>query len=311
MIYTLTLNPALDKEYTVSQIQFNEVLRTSRMRVDFGGKGFNVSRMLAVLGVPSTAVGLVGGASGMQLREGLEAAGIPTDFVQVRGETRTNVSIIEEGLSRYIKINETGPIISPGELDALMAIIRNHASAGDCWVLSGSLPPGVPADMYAKIIHLVQSNGARAVLDSSGEPLRLGCLASPYLVKPNISEASQITSLPAETPDQILRLVKQFHGMGVKIIVISAGKNGAYCSDGKSMYFGQSPRITEKNPIGAGDAMLAGALWSLGKEEMLSEALRWGLACGAAAANMEGTGVPPKQIVQALYSKIHVKTILR
>lgn len=301
MIYTLTLNPAVDKEYMVPRLLMDEVLRASETRVDHGGKGFNVSRMLATLGTPSTAVGLVGGHTGDLLREGLEDAGIFTDLVNVNGETRTNISIVDEALSHHIKVNEAGPIVSEIEMAALIAKITNLVKEGDYWVLAGSLPPGAPNDIYARIITIVQEGGARALLDTSGEPLRLGCQAGPYLAKPNASEASQITGKPSGTVVEMAQITPELHIMGVKIAVISAGKKGAILSDGEAQWFGHAPSIKEHNPIGAGDAMVAGMVWKLSQGEKPSTALRWGLACGASAASQPGTGMASKAIIEKLF----------
>ena len=111
MIYTLTLNPAVDRELTVPAVEFDSVLRATESRVDFGGKGFNVSRMLKSMQVPSTAIGYVGGKAGDLLEEGLQSLGIGTDFVRVPGETRTNISIVTQSSGHYIKVNEKGPSV--------------------------------------------------------------------------------------------------------------------------------------------------------------------------------------------------------
>jgi 1-phosphofructokinase family hexose kinase len=309
MIYTLTLNPAVDKEYTVPRLVIDEVLRASEVRVDHGGKGFNVSRMLAALGTPSTAVGLVGGHTGDLLCDGLEDAGIYTDFVNVNGETRTNISIVDENLVHHIKVNESGPLVSEDEINTLIIKISNLVKSGDYWVLAGSLPPGAPKDIYAQIIRIVQKGGARAILDSSGEPLLLGCQAGPYLAKPNASEASQVTGKPAETLFDMARLTPELHSMGVKVVVISAGKKGALLSDGNKQWFGHTPVIEEHNPIGAGDAMVAGLVWKLAKCEEPSIALRWGLACGAAAASQPGTGMASKEIIESLFPKTRLEIV--
>ncbi len=144
MIYTLTLNPALDRELTVPALALDTVLRASESRVDCGGKGFNVSRMLASLGAQSVALGFAGGHTGAMLRDGLAALGIATDFVWITGETRTNVSIIVGDEGHHIKVNEAGPTVSADELAALAQRVRELARAGDWWVLAGSLPPGCP-----------------------------------------------------------------------------------------------------------------------------------------------------------------------
>jgi 1-phosphofructokinase family hexose kinase len=309
MIYTLTLNPAIDKEYTVTRLAFDEVMRASETRVDHGGKGFNVSRVLAALGTSSTAIGFIGGHNGVLLREGLEKVGIHTDFINVHGETRTNISIVESFGKHHLKLNEPGPIVSEDEIKALFFKISNLVKPGDYWVLSGSLPPGAPDDIYAKIIQVVQENGAIAILDSSGAPLRLGCLAKPYLVKPNANEASQLTGKPTDSLDDLNIIASEIHSMSVEVVVISAGKKGALLSDGNELWFGLAPTVKEHNPVGAGDAMVAGFVWQLAQGEQLSTALHWGLACGAAAASQSGTGMATREIINDLFSKTSVEFV--
>jgi 1-phosphofructokinase family hexose kinase len=203
MIYTLTLNPAVDRELTVPAMEFDAVLRAAESRVDFGGKGFNVSRLLKNLDTPSTAVGFLGGRSGELLQDGLRGLGIGADFVWIPGETRTNISIVTEPPSHYIKVNEKGPPVEQEKQDELLAKIDSIASPGDWWVLAGSLPPCVGNDFYAQIVKVLNRHGAKAVLDTTGETLRLGCAEHPYLVKPNAEEAGTLTGFPVETLAQI------------------------------------------------------------------------------------------------------------
>src|SRR6185503_3991113 len=150
MIYTLTLNPAVDRELTVPTMEFDSVLRASESRVDFGGKGFNVSRLLGGMGAASTAVGFLGGRAGELLQDGLQSLGIGTDFVWVPGETRTNVSIVTESHNHYIKVNEKGPLVDDAKQQELLDKIDSLAQSDDWWVLAGSLPPGLPNDIYAR-----------------------------------------------------------------------------------------------------------------------------------------------------------------
>jgi fructose-1-phosphate kinase PfkB-like protein len=144
MIYTLTLNPCLDRELTVPALEFDSVLRAAKARVDFGGKGFNVSRLLRGLGAPSTAMGFVGGKAGETLDAGLRALGVDTDFVWIPGETRPNVSIVTPAGGHYLKVNEPGPAVEPAKQQELLDKIARQTRADDWWVLAGSLPPGVP-----------------------------------------------------------------------------------------------------------------------------------------------------------------------
>lgn len=309
MLYTVTLNPGVDRELTVPEIEFNTVLRASEGRVDFGGKGFNVSRLLKSLGVESVALGFVGGKSGELLRDGLQSLGIGTDFTWIAGETRTNVSIVSTGQKRYVKVNEPGPTVSPGEQQALLDKIRGLARQGDWWVLAGSLPPGVPDTIYAEIVSSVQDRGGRAILDSSGSPLRHGCLACPYLVKPNAYEAQALTGLPVESLAQVRLAAAAIRDLGPGQVVVSLGKEGALLYTEGRAWMARSPSIEERNPIGAGDALVGGLVYGLQAGFDLAEALRWGVACGAATASLSGTAVGDRELVETLLDRVQIEPI--
>jgi len=305
MIYTLSLNPALDVELTVPELRFDTVLRSGGSRVDPGGKGFNVSRALKALGVESIALGLVGGRAGEQLVEELAAQGITGRFVRVAGETRTNFSVVDRAHAHSFKVNQPGPTASPQEQAALLAEIERLAAPGDWWVLSGSLPPGVPATFYAEIIRLVQAVRGRAARDSSGEALRLGCAAGPALIKPNLEEARELlrrTELSlAERPE--------IHALGARRVLVSMGEAGAVLSDGRKTWLAESPRVQARNPIGAGDALIAGAIWALSRGEPPDAALAWGVACGAAAAGLDGTAAGDFETVSALRNQVRPRRL--
>jgi 1-phosphofructokinase family hexose kinase len=307
MIYTVTLNPAVDKEMVVPELAFDAVLRASETRLDFGGKGFNVSRMLQSLGGASVALGFAGGKSGQLLRDGLEALGIATDFVWVGGETRTNVSVVTEPASHYLKVNEPGPTISAAELAQLRQKVRDLARPDDWWVLAGSLPPGVETAVYAHLIQDIQNAGGRVILDTSGEALGLGCAARPFLAKPNDVEAHQLTGLPVETPAQIAAAAQAIQAQGVGNVVVSLGKAGALLVEETAVWQAISPTIQERNPIGAGDSMVGGLVYALSQGYPVAEALRWGIACGAATASMPGTAVGERPLVEQLLAKVLIR----
>ncbi len=279
MIYTVTLNPALDRELIVPALAHDTVLRATTSRADVGGKGFNVSRMVAALGGQSVALGFAGGKTGEMLQSKLDAAGIATDFTWIDGETRTNTSIVSAENGQYIKANESGPTISEAALSQLLAQVAALATPGDDWVLAGSLPPGVPVAIYGMLIETIQAAGGRVILDASGEALRLGLAARPFLAKPNDEEAMALTgaATPAEAADAV-------RAMGVHNVVVSLGKHGALICDSTGLTDIASIAITQKNPIGAGDAMVGGIVHSLSTGLPLPQAVRWGMACGAAAA---------------------------
>jgi 1-phosphofructokinase family hexose kinase len=309
MIYTMTLNPAVDRELTVPQIEFDSVLRADQYRVDYGGKGFNVSRLLKSLGTSSVALGFAGGRSGELLRDGLQSLGIDTDFIWIEGETRTNVSIVSTSQNRYVKANEPGPTISPTETEELLEKVRSLSRPGDWWVLAGSLPPGVPATIYADIIQIVQSGGARVILDTSGEALIHGCHAGPYLVKPNAFEAHKLTGLPVDSLDQIIAAAQAVREVGTQVVVVSMGKDGAMLVEDERVWIAKSPKIEERNPIGAGDSMVGGLVWGLNAGLELHDALCWGVACGAAAASLSGTGVGSRDLVESLHARVSIEPL--
>ena len=304
MIYTVTLNPAVDRELTVPDLAFNSVLRATAWQVDCGGKGFNVSRMLMSLGEPSVALGFAGGRSGELLRDGLTALGIKTDCIWVEGETRTNVSIVSETRDNYIKANEPGPTISAGDQGRLLAQVKKLAQAGDWWVLAGSLPPGVPTTFYADMLAILNEAGANTILDTSGDALQHGCVGRPFLAKPNEVELGKLTGLPVTTEAEMVTAVRAMQKRGVEHVVVSMGKAGALLVEGEHAKLVASPKIEERNPIGAGDSMVGGLVWGLSQGYSVAEALRWGIACGAATASLSGTAVGSRELVEALLSLV-------
>ena len=306
MIYTITLNPALDRELTVPEIHFDDVLRATALRIDYGGKGFNVSRALRKLGRKTVALGFVGGSAGHKISFGLTDLGIATDFVDINGETRTNISIVSERAARYIKVNESGPVITLAEQEELLAKVEDLARAEDWWVLSGSLPRGVPDTFYADIIERVQREGGKAVVDTSGASLARACEARPFLVKPNAFEAEELTGIPVTSPADAEAALAAIHQLGVARVFITFGKDGALLSDGRHRWLATSPAIEESNPIGAGDSAVAGLMWGLSSDLPLPEALCWGVACGAAAASLPGTAVGDYTLVSSLFENVDV-----
>jgi 1-phosphofructokinase family hexose kinase len=309
MIYTLTLNPAVDRELTVPAMEFDSVLRASESRVDFGGKGFNVSHLLKSMGASSTAVGFLGGRAGELLQDGLQSLGIGTDFVWVPGETRTNVSIVTQSHEHYIKVNEKGPLVDEAKQEELLNKIDSASKPGDWWVLSGSLPPGVRNDFYASVLHVLDKHGAHGILDTSGESLKLGCAAKPYLVKPNADEAHVLTGLPMDTPSEIAAAAAEIRRLGAQNIVVSMGKAGALLNTAEGTWLTHSPKITEKNPIGAGDSMVGGLIWALTQGLPLKEALGWGVASGAATASLPGTEVGSRPRIEKLFAQVNYERL--
>ena len=325
MIYTVTLNPSLDRTLTVPRIVYDEMVRATASRVDWGGKGFNVSRVLQSLGAESVAMGFAGGATGTMLERGLRSLGIATDLVPLSGETRTNTVVIESATGRYVKVNEPGPTVQPDEqaalLDRIRGCLRDPDPRGDLWVLSGSQPPGLPDGFYAGLVEMVQASGARVLLDASGEPLRLGCAAAPFLVKPNVAEAFGYVGVAGPMasgfgPEGValadataLGLTYPFLELGIELVALSLGAGGLLLASSGRAVRARPPGIQACCPVGAGDALLAAVAWALERDLPLEEIARWGVAAGTAAAMSEGVAIVTRAEVQALYEEVTTRAV--
>jgi len=304
LIVTVTPNPVVDRTLTVAEIVLNEMARAIEIREDWGGKGFNVSRALKALGTESLAMGFAGGTTGAKLEAGLRGLGIDTDLVPVAGETRTNIVITNRKGTEYVKVNEPGPTVSATELAAFFERVPRVARPGDLWGLCGSLPPGVPVDFYAQLIHLLHEHGVQALLDTSGEPLRLGLAARPYAAKPNLPEVEAWLGHPVATDLALAEAVDNLLELGISLVALSLGANGLMLATEATQAWIKPPQVAAPNPVGAGDALVAGLLWALSEGLPLAEVAAWGVAAGTAAAMQEGVSVGTWGDVKAIHDQV-------
>lgn len=309
MIYTLTLNPAVDWELQIEHFELNSVSRAKQSRSDCGGKGFNVSRMLRNLNTDSIAMGFVGGVNGQRLDSGLQEQGVTTDFTWIQGETRTNVSIVAVDNAEHIKVNEPGPVVTAIEVDELIRQVERVLAPGDWWIMGGSLPIGVDTDIYAQLIERIQQAGAHAILDSSGEALLQGCKACPTMVKPNLEEALQLVGITNGDVDTMRESAGKILELGPENLVVSLGKEGAMLVANQGMEMIHTPEIIERNPIGAGDSLVAGVVWRLSQGESYEDAICYGVACGAATASKSGTELGSYDDVMSLVKRCNREAI--
>ena len=309
-IYTVSVNPAIDLFLDVPEVIFDEVLRATAVRRVWAGKGFNVSRAVQRLGGASVAMGFVGGYAGMAIRAGLEAEGIPTDFVAVDDETRTNVMVVDQRTGRHIKVNQAGAPVPAAAQDALLASVRRHLAAGDLWVLTGSLAPGLDAAFYAELIKLIHAAGAFAVLDSSGAALRHGCAARPDLVKPNTVEARDLTGQAVTSVENARRAVAAFHATGAQRVALSMGADGLIYSDGTTAVHIAPPLLQVRTAVGAGDALLGGLVWALTQGMAAVDVACWGVATGAVYAQDDALPIAAQPAVRQMIERLQV-TVLK
>jgi len=276
MIITLTPNPSVDRTLRVPQLSFNEVLRASDVRVDWGGKGFNVSRALRILDQETLALAWVGGGTGKMLQHGLNQLEIKTDFVWVDDETRINTVAQEESGEWYIRLNEPGPHIPEDAVQSLLAKAEAYASEDDVWVASGSLPQDVPPDFYAQLIRLLKGKGVKVLFDANAEALKAGLSEAPFLVKPDISEAERFVGFPIPNYEDAKRAVLPFLRLGVKYAALSIGGLGVLLASQQEMMLATPPKLSKRNVTAP-----AMPLWQVWLMALHRECHCWKLPAGA------------------------------
>jgi len=309
VIITVTLNPSLDRTLHFPGLLIGALNRATSSRVDLSGKGVNVSMALREFGLESIMTGFVAGQSGRVLVEGLRAAGYACGLVEVSGETRSNITVIDDASDVTTKLNEPGPQVSEDDLAALEAWLLAQSGPGDLVILSGSLPRGLPDDTYARLVRVVAGQGACAVLDTSGEPLRQGCAARPDLVKPNAVEAAELIGSVPEPGDGLADSLRAMLRLGPRRVLLSLDRRGAACAGPDGAWYAEAPAISEVSAVGAGDALLSGTLWAALQGFAAHEALRWGVAAGTAAAMGQGSAMPPFALVRRVLEDVRVRPL--
>ena len=294
MIITVTLNAALDRSLTVPTLQLGQRHRASDVLTLAGGKGINVARALKRLDVPVVATGLAGGRTGTRIVEELTGEAILNDFVRIGDESRTSTLVVDPTSGTQTEINEWGPKVAESELDMLMDKLRYLSRGADAVVLAGSLPRGVADTFYADAARELQRRSVRVVLDTEGEPLRLGVEAEPWLVSPNQHEAEQLVGQELDDEDDFVMALETIAELGARNVHITL-ESGCFALVREDRqvrrYRVDVPRLEPVSVVGAGDAFLAQWLASvLDGSASAEEALRAAVATGAASVLDVGAG---------------------
>lgn len=297
MIYTVTFNPALDYVIAVDHFSLGRVNRTVREEIFCGGKGINVSGLLANLGVESTALGFVAGFTGKEIERKVKAFGISSDFIHVKnGMSRINVKLKSE---EETEINGMGPDIRPEDVKALFEKL-DRLGTGDVLVLSGSIPPAVGNDIYRRIMEPLKDRGVRIAVDAERDLLTEVLPLKPFLVKPNTHELGQILGKELKAEAEIIEGAMTLKDWGAANVLVSMAEKGAILVDENGDVHRQGAcRGTVKNSVGAGDSMVAGFLAGYLSTGDYGYALRLGTASGAATAFSSGLGTG-EQIMELL-----------
>ena len=307
MIATITLNPCLDRTITVHGLKVDEVNRWLSSGLYAGGKGIDVSRAIYRMRGKTVAFGFIGGAAGRTVEILLDKEGVSYNFTPIEQETRTNFIITDTKTSQQTRIDAPGPRISKSERERFSRKLRHLQPQPELVVASGSVPPGLPVDIYHEFVNAARSYGVRVMLDCDGRWLEEGIKAKPYLVKPNIGEAEGLFKKELATEEAIVEAALTLVDAGIEIAVISRGKDGIIAAAKGRVLKAVPPPVKVKSTVGAGDCTIAGfALKLASKRGSLKEACRLAVAMGTATVLTPGAELCRPDDVERLLPQIKV-----
>ncbi|USG65923.1 1-phosphofructokinase [Brevibacillus ruminantium] len=303
MIYTVTLNPSIDYHIWMDAWTEREIHKAQREQKVAGGKGINVSKVLNILGMESTALGFVGGFFGAFIQHELEQEGIAHRLIRTRQESRLNIKIKAQSET---DISGTSPAISEEELAALYSQL-DELTADDYLVLAGSVPRGIPDTVYQSIMKRLGPRGVRIFLDASGKALADGLAEKPFLIKPNHHELGELFGVEITTHEEAVTYGKKALEAGAQHVIVSMAEQGAVFVSRDGVYVARIPKQPPVNSIGAGDSMVAGFLYGFTRGMSSEEAFRFAVAAGSSTALSEGFCTHEK--IREISPKITVTTV--
>ena len=312
MILTVTLNAAIDRTIAVPNFRLGQRHRAVETRSTAGGKGVNVARALRLLGKPVIATGLAGGATGTRLLEQLRTESVLAEFTRIAGESRTNLAVIDPTSGEQTEINDRGPEVSAEEVELFVERLLYLAQGASACVLSGSVPPGAPSDIYARLVAALRGLGVLTVLDSDGEQLRAGLRAGPDVVAPNVAEAEGAVGHEFNDADDLALGLAGLLEMGAGEAIITS-------ETGCVAIVGERPerrrlevRIDELEPVatvGSGDSFLAGYVAARHEGAAARDCLAFGVACGAESTQHFGAGTLDRREVERLLGRVEISEL--
>ncbi|MBC5783476.1 1-phosphofructokinase family hexose kinase [Ramlibacter sp. USB13] len=309
-ILTLTPNPALDVFTSTARVQPTHKLRCGAPLLHPGGGGINVARVLARLGTGVRALFPSGGVAGQQLCGLLEAEGVAYETLPIAGSTRESFSVREEASGQEYRFVLPGPTLSDAEWQASLDFACLHRPGARLFVASGSLPPGVPDDFYARLARRLAAAGVRLVLDTSGPPLAAALDAGVHLVKPSLRELQELTAQPLATMAQREAACRSLVERGsAGIVALSLGAEGALLVSAQGAWHAPALPVQVVSTIGAGDSFVGGMVFAFARGEDFAAALRHGMAASAAALLSGGTALCQPEDVARLLPQVQVRSL--
>jgi tagatose 6-phosphate kinase len=308
-ILCIGTTPAAQRVMVFRKLTVDAVNRAAETIDGIAGKSINVAKVLKALGEEPVATGFAGGERGDQLRAGLSERGIDQHFTPVAVPTRLCITVIDETASTHTELVEESRPVSDLDYDRLIEIVREQAGRCRAVVMSGSIPPGGPEDLYAKCIRETRAAGLLTVVDAQGKPLAAALRERPGLVKPNRAELSATLGRPLINEEDVLQGMRELKALGAERVVVTAGPATALAFDGERFWRISPPGIAALNPIGSGDAFTAGLVWRLVRGDSLGDAARWATAAGVANALSWMPGELARTEVERLAAQVTLQTL--
>jgi len=310
MIGTVTLNPAIDVILEVSNLKINQYNKVLNAHTTSGGKGINVSKAVRGCGGETIATGFLGGGRGRMIEEELRELGITTNFWHIEEKTRSNTIISDKKTGQHTLLSETGPKITEYDLEMLKSIFYRIMSQCSVVTLSGSLPQGVPVNIYGDLISIAKEREVKTILNTSGEQFIKGLEKKPFLAKPDLRENNRVFGIKIDKEKDAIKAVKEVIQRGAEIGVVSLQNEKDIIATQDKIWFAETTYHKIVNLIGAGDALVAGFAIALTEEgKNLEEAIEFSMACALASALREEEEFSSKEEVKRCLQCVNVKRL--
>ena len=303
-VVTITLSPCIDKSTSVPSLIAEKKLLCTRPKLEPGGGGINVARALKKLGEDAIAIFPSGGYTGKFFNHLMEVENIHSKIIQIENETRENVIVLDQSENCQYRFGMPGTELREAEWKNCLNAVEEINNI-EFIVASGSLPPGVPVNIYARLAEIAKQKDAKFIVDTSGEALLDAAERGVYLLKPNLGELSYLAGLKESRPGDVAEIAKGIIAKGMcEIMVVSMGMAGAALITKDTFEMITPPKVEQKSTVGAGDSMVAGIIFFLSLGKSIKEAARFGVACGTAATMNPGTELCKKEDAERLYDLI-------
>lgn len=309
MILTVTLNTSIDKLYMLDSLTPYTVMRVRAVNNTAGGKGLNVSRICAQLGEDVTAMGFVGGFNGQYFESLITQPRIRKAFTHVAAETRSCINGWDSAKNLSTEYLEPGAPVTEAEVASFLTDFSRELMNADAVTISGSMPKGVPADCYARLISLCRDAKKPVLLDTSGETLRAAVKALPTFIKPNTDEIAQLLGHAPSSREELTQSAKRLHESGISVVAVSLGAEGALTVCDEGVFWGKPPKIDPKNTVGCGDSMVGGFAVAMVRGLGAQERLRMAVAVSTANALSMSTGGYEEADFERLLPQVEIRQL--